>query len=753
VSPTLWRTYLVAGALALCTYPFLPDGLAQDSLDLAVGLSTVVALGYGARRCAPRGALSWLLLLAGLALRVLGDAADSWYQDVLHVNASPTVADAFYLAAYPVLAAGLALLARRRGPRRDVAGWLDSAILTAGLALPSWVLLAEPTLGAAQHSTLAALVGLAYPLGDILLVGLLIRLTTTPGTRTPAFWWLMTAVGLLIVGDTISDALSLWTTSATTGFDVIWLGGYVAWGAAAVHPSMQSLDERGSDQPATFSRTRVAALTAAGLIAPGVLAAAEITDASVRLWDVAAGTSVLFLLVMARVTVTFAAMTAATRERERLQHSLAYQSKHDALTGLPNRVLAMSEIEAALSRAQRSGVLLALLYIDLDGFKVVNDTVGHRAGDEVLRVVSQRLQQGVRGGDVVARLGGDEFVVLLETLDSEADAMHIATRLIADLALPVPVGDGRRPALGASVGMAVSQDGSADAERLMHEADTACYRAKKAGRGRVYVFDDALRRELADRTELESALVRAIATDALVVHYQPILDLATNEISGYEALVRWPRPGHGVLGPAEFIPTAEESGLICELDAWVLRKATAQLARWTRNSNAARTVSVNISGNHFGEARIVADVQRALAESGLAPQRLVLEITETVLIEDLLAVEHLRQVRALGVAVSIDDFGTGYNSIARLQHLPLDILKIDKSFLDLRNSSRALLGLMVQAAHAFGLPVVVEGVESKRQLEMLREMKCESVQGYYVSRPLPADRVPAFDTALAAPSR
>ncbi len=359
------------------------------------------------------------------------------------------------------------------------------------------------------------------------------------------------------------------------------------------------------------------------------------------------------------------------------------------------------------------------------------------------------LVASVRGGDMVARFGGDEFVVLLESIDVESDALHVATRIIESVAEPVWITDTQQVRVGVSVGMAISQDASTDAQRLLHEADTAVYRAKSAGRGRVEVFDNALRLELAQRAELDAALVTAIAEDQLVVHYQPIVDLSDDSISGYEALVRWNRPGHGLVQPAGFIPLAETSDLICDLDTWVLNHATAQVAEWTRAGIPARTIAVNISGRHISAPRIVPDVQAALTRSGLDPRQLILEITETVMIEDLLAIDHLHALRQLGVVISIDDFGTGYNSITRLQHLPIDIIKIDRSFLDDSHSaSGVLLQMMVDAAHAFGLPVIAEGVERPEQLTLLRKLHCDSAQGFLLARPRTVNQIAAAKHGL-----
>jgi diguanylate cyclase (GGDEF)-like protein len=400
----------------------------------------------------------------------------------------------------------------------------------------------------------------------------------------------------------------------------------------------------------------------------------------------------------------------------------------------------LSAIESALNRAQRSGALLGLLFIDLDGFKNVNDSYGHRAGDEVLCSVATRLGDLSRGGDLVARLGGDEFVVLLENLSGETDALAVAQRIVVALPAPIPLSGGGQASVGGSVGLAISQDGSTDPHRLLHEADTAAYRAKSGGRGRVEVFDHALRRELDERAELENALGRAIEQDELVLHYQPVLDLQSDTVTGYEALVRWQRPGHGLIQPGDFIPAAEASSLICDLDRWVLRQATAQLARWDAEGlDARRTMAVNLSARHLSDRRVVDDVVDALAATGLAPHRLVVEITETVIVEDLLAIEHLSALRALGIVISLDDFGTGYNSITRLQTYPIDIVKIDRSFLhDQADSGLALLSLIVHAAHTFGLSVVAEGVETDSQLALLRRLHCRSAQGFLLGRPAPA---------------
>ncbi|WP_375499318.1 putative bifunctional diguanylate cyclase/phosphodiesterase [uncultured Jatrophihabitans sp.] len=751
----LWRRYLAFGLAAMLGFELMPKGIGSDIVYVLVGASCVGAIVAGVVLHRPARRAPWLFMAAGQALWVIGDAVDSWFKDVEHLDVYPSPADAFYLAAYPLLAVGLLLLIRGGRPKRDLAGLLDSFTLTAGLGVLSWVLLARPTLNAAHYSAVAAAVEVAYPAADILLVGVLIRLVMTSGGRTTAFRLLLGAVALLIAGDTMYAALGIWTTSGTSSYEAIWLASYVAWGTAAAHPTMARLSKPPTvDADSRFTRARLLALGAAVLVAPATLALEQVAGASLDVWPVIVGSVIVFLLVIMRMKVVISQIVAGNRDRDVLQSRLAYQAAHDALTNLPNRTQAMEAIKAALNRAQRTGSLCGLLFIDLDGFKAVNDSYGHATGDEVLRVTASRLQAAARSGDVVSRLGGDEFVVVLETLSAETEALQIAKRLIERLSAPMVVGAVRRVRIGASVGMAISQDGSTDADRLLHEADTAVYLAKAAGRGRVEVFDESLRREFAEQHLVQEAIRLAIERDELRVHYQPVIGVGSGIVIGFEALVRWERPGHGLMPPDNFIPTAEHSALICDIDCWVLQHATAQMALWHQQHRRQRPmqVAVNISRRHISAPRVVQDVQSALAMSGLPPESLILEITETMLDDDLLATEHCEQLRAIGVRVSMDDWGTGYNSLARLQRLPVDIIKIDRSFLDTtQKSNRVLLELMIHAAHAFGLPVVVEGVEHQQQLELLRTFGCEAAQGYLLSRPMTVEDAGAFlDTRSGA---
>ena len=429
----------------------------------------------------------------------MADSVGAFYADVLEIDAFPTPAELFYLLGYPVVAVGIWLLIRGRRTREDKAGALDAAILTVSLGVLSWVLLARPTIVTYLSSPAAAAVAVSYPIADIVLAGLLIRLITTPGGRTWSFRLLVTALVLLIAADTASSSLRLLTYDSTDPIDIGWLLSYLAWGAAALHPSMVSLSATAPDTETTFSRRRLAALTVAVLIAPAILAVETLLGVEPSVWAVVFGSVAVFALVMARMNLSIVQIQAANAERAAAQAELSHQAAHDSLTGLANRAQAMRLITAALSRAQRSGAVIGLLFIDLDGFKQVNDTLGHRAGDEVLRAAAGRMKEAVRAGDVVSRLGGDEFVVLLEPLDEQASAVGVAERLVDAVGQPMILSDGHEARIGASVGVAISQDASTDADLLLSEADLAVYRAKKAGRGRVEVFDQDLQQTLQRR--------------------------------------------------------------------------------------------------------------------------------------------------------------------------------------------------------------------------------------------------------------
>ena len=432
--------------------------------------------------------------------------------------------------------------------------------------------------------------------------------------------------------------------------------------------------------------------------------------------------------------------------RRAADESLVHQALHDPLTGLPNRLLFIDRLGHALRRLERHDVSVAVLFIDLDRFKLVNDSYGHAAGDRVLNAVADRLEQVVRPGDTVARLGGDEFTILLEDVQDVAAALIVAERALGVVVPPVVLADGRQAFVSASIGVATVGPGDATAEDVLADADSAMYRAKERGRNRLEVFDQATREDVVARVERSSALRRAIDDGELLVHYQPELRLSDETMSGVEALVRWQHPTQGLVGPDTFIGLAEETGLIVAIGAEVLRTACREVASWPPVPGVGPTrVSVNLSARQLSEPRVIDTVWNALRETGIDPARLCLEITESVLMEDVASsVEALLGHKALGVTLAIDDFGTGYSSLSYLRRFPVDIVKIDRSFvagLGSDPAAEAIVASVVNLAHALGLVVVGEGVETEEQLVMLRALGCDRAQGYLWSRPLPASQV------------
>nr|WP_255479852.1 EAL domain-containing protein [Quadrisphaera sp. RL12-1S] len=450
----------------------------------------------------------------------------------------------------------------------------------------------------------------------------------------------------------------------------------------------------------------------------------------------------------------------SAQAREQLQQQVSHQADHDGLTGLAVRARVLADLEAALVADRAAGRRTGLLFVDLDGFKAVNDTHGHAAGDELLRVVAARLREAVRAGDVVGRLGGDEFVVVVpDSPDAEA-LVRRAGRLVRAVSEPVALG-GFGVVVGASVGVATTsavvvpgEDGGGEAldaagaaRALLAEADTAAYRAKAAGRGRVELFDDRLRAQLTGAAQDEHALRTALALGQLRVVYQPVVPLGAQDdgdgrLLGVEALLRWDRPGHGPVDPAQFIAVAERSSLVRDLGCFVLAEAALQLVRWRVRGRDVPSVSVNVSGRHLADPRVVTDVLEALATSGLAPERLLLEITETVLVDDPRATANLRALRAHGVRVAIDDFGTGFTSISALATTPADQLKVGRGFVVAEAAAdAALLELMARAGAAFGLEVVAEGVETAEQAARAVRAGCTGGQGWHFAPALAADEL------------
>jgi diguanylate cyclase (GGDEF)-like protein/PAS domain S-box-containing protein len=435
-------------------------------------------------------------------------------------------------------------------------------------------------------------------------------------------------------------------------------------------------------------------------------------------------------------------------ERKALEEELEYRAFHDPLTGLPNRQLFLDRLGHALARTQRRrGMRVAVLFMDLDGFKVVNDSLGHETGDRLLVAVCERLKGCLRPEDTLARFGGDEFVVLLEDVEGPEEAARMAQRIIEVLRNRFVL-EGRELYARASIGIAMGEDRTKDPEDLLRDADTAMYRAKEEGKG-YSVFDPAMYDRVLDRLEAENGLGRAVEQEQFLLHYQPLVSLQTGEVVAVEALVRWEHPERGLLNPDEFVPMAEESGLVIPMGEQVLRAACLRAKEWQERypHSPPLIMSVNLSARQLSRPDLAETIEAILKETGLEGSYLTLDVTETIYVRALAGdTATLDRLRELGVSIFIDDFGMGYSSLAYLKRLPADALKIDHSFVkglgeDVEDT--AIVHTIIELAHTLGLEVIAEGVETEEQAALLKEMGCDLAQGYHFARPLPPEDIPA----------
>jgi diguanylate cyclase (GGDEF)-like protein/PAS domain S-box-containing protein len=461
-------------------------------------------------------------------------------------------------------------------------------------------------------------------------------------------------------------------------------------------------------------------------------------------WFEFAHTNMVDNPVVAGVVVNIRDIT----ERKQVEDQLAHQALHDVLTGLPNRASLLDRLDSAMNRSERRQSTLAVLFLDLDRFKVVNDSLGHSMGDQLLIAVAERLRGVLRPGDTAARLGGDEFVVFCEDLQGPLEAIGVAERIAETVAAPVSLG-GREMSTTVSIGIAFPTQAHGRAEDLLRNADAAMYRAKDRGRARYEVYNDDLRAWAVRRLELDQALAQAMQGDELRVVYQPEVSTETGTVVAVEALVRWHDPKRGVIMPQEFIPLAEETGMILAMGEWVLRQACQQAACWkNQHPEADLAVAVNLSGRQLASPHLISVVRGALADAGLTPASLQLEITENALLDEAgTAWSTLRALEGMGVTLAVDDFGTGYSSLSHLKRLPIGIVKLDRSFIEgigRDPADEAIVSAVIGLARALGLSVVAEGIERAEQLEELRLLGCPLAQGFHLARPMTPEDVEAF---------
>jgi diguanylate cyclase (GGDEF)-like protein len=759
----------------------------------AIGLSSTAAVGLGVLVHRPRRRWPWLLLAAALACFGAGDFCYNLLTDVFGLsNPFPSFPDALYLAMYPLVAAGLLGFVRSRtnaainllgsgtagllaadvvygliqldgswhvGGPTDL-GWVACYAGWAAAALhPSMRELTEPTRTAAADlgARRIALLGAASLIAPaVLLVEASIDAVRDAAVIAASSGLLFALVLARLAGVMANHRQSLARERELREATGTLLSAADEQEARdAVQAAVRRLLP--PDTPHVVALVRAEAdedLPSPGLVrvsglAPAVRARLREFSSTLR-HPLGATRDVLFLAaptgVLQALQPTFEVLAAqATMALERIALTAEVNRRtasQDSLTGLANRVLFQERAEQAVARAAHGDGpgLVGVLFVDLDDFKVVNDTLGHGVGDELLRAVADRVAGQLRPADTLARLGGDEFAALIEA-DSMADLEIAAERIVGALAEPFTAGGETVNGIS-SVGLSTTQD-ARSAEELMRQADLALYVAKGAGKGQWRRYQSELHTAVLERLELRAALDQAVKEQQFVLHYQPIVDLRTGDPLGFEALVRWNHPTRGMIAPGHFIEIAEESGLIVPIGRMVLQQALDTTARWQRASapGALRYMSVNVSARQFRTPGFVEDVRHLLHAAGVEPGTLLLEITESLLLRnDEQVRSDLDALRAMGVRLAIDDFGTGYSSLSYLQHMPIDVLKIDKSFIDDLLSStrqRAVVAAIVQLAQTFDLSVVAEGVEEPAQRVALQQIGCPYGQGYLFARPLP----------------
>jgi diguanylate cyclase (GGDEF)-like protein len=727
--------WLALGVLAIGGWRLLPDGLPRDLAYNVIGLAAVVAIIAGLRIHRPARPAMWRWFAAGQFCWVVGDLTYEFYEYVLHQEPYPSAADGFYLIAYPMLIVGLLLLLR--GLRKG-AGLVDASIVGTSLALVMWIFVIQPIAVDSTASLPERLIGVAYPAGDAMILFLLAGLFTDGRRGSPSSRLLGVATLLLLVADVGFAVLSLYSDGDSALLDAGFLLSYVFWAAAALHPSMRGSADATENSPAPrMTRRRLALLAITSLFAPGLLFVPSVGSEAMARYAIGACGIVLFLLVVLRMSGFVATV-------QRQSGQLADLAMQDDLTGLANRRRFEQAVRAALAVGRPTVLLL-----DLNGFKEINDEFGHGVGDRLLTVLAGRLGHAVHPDSVVARMGGDEFAVLLPDA-RPGDLPVVVDRLAGTLHEAIRAGE-HDLLVSASIG---SADGTGldDPYEVLRRADVAMYAAKRDG-ARHRAYEPILDERAGAEAHLGAELRAALDAEHFRLVFQPIVTLPEGRLAAVETLVRWEHPERGWVSPADFIPVAERNGLIVELGAWILRTACFRAAAWRSEygPRAPEKISVNVSARQLNQPGFPDTVREALAASGLPASALAIEVTETAVFTGGRAVEALHEIRALGVRIALDDFGTGHSSLGLLQSVPVDILKVDKSFVDnvtMAGRHSVIATALINVSDGLNLDAIAEGVETAEQAAELYRLGYRFAQGYHFGRPV-ADPKFALESVVA----
>ncbi len=773
----LWKVVLVVGLCAIAGSFALPSADGRSVAAAAIGVAAAICVGGGILLQRPADRADWLLLGIGLLCFVAAAGLSDLHRALQGGSAPfPSYLDGIDLAGYLLTFLAVLRLARNpnRSPHRE--DYADAAIITVAALALMWHYVLGPRVHDPSVSTGAVAVIVLYAVMDVVLVGVLCRLLVFGHEVRPYQGIIAAALVGLFGGDFAAGVAVAHGSSASANVaEAGHLLAFLLLGVAALHPSVgRRVVVEPRRVPSVYQREetgqhRLPFVAVAGFVPATILLVTSAAGLTVDVTFMAAltlgVTSLLYLRLrwlIGRITgqtneieAHARALEASHRQRDALEDDLRHLAFHDELTGLANRALLHDRVEHALASLPRSGRTMALCFGDLDGFKTVNDTLGHDVGDSVLQRASRLLSSIVRPGDTVARLGGDEFAVLMVDVDREQAAVDFAHRIVAVLR-DAPDFEGQRVGLSISVGVAFAEPGKST-EELLTEADSAMYEAKEKGKNRVEVFQPSMRSRMLERMEMTNGFRWALGRSEFFLQYQPIVSLVDRKLCGFEALARWNHPKLGMLPPLRFVPLAEETGFIVPLGRWVLAEACEQLVGWCEGSGQRLSLSVNLSRRQLASLQLADEVRAALSLTGLEPSQLVLEITESVLMEDPERSEAaLGELREIGVRIGVDDFGTGYSSLSHLQRFPVDVLKIDKAFIDPLSGSEpensALVVAMLGLARNLGLEVIAEGIEHESQLHRLVDLGCAMGQGFLMARPLDRDeaRSLAAEYAFAA---